>query len=300
MAKNSNGGVALAIGGVLLLGVAAAALSGGGSKVAGIPLPGALRKFNAGIAKLVIEGGTYVAPGNLLPRSWVVGSRDGIVRAREAWDSWQNANEQIILSMFLAAGYPLAIAQAAVANAAVESALDHLTIGDNGKSVGLFQLNAERLGRGLTVAQRQDPQINTQRILDALYSGGDENLVAAYKAGAPSSDLAAIFARDIERCKHCGVLPGMDSELHNRASVAAQLYDQTTNQDFEVPEAEPAVEYEDEDLDGDGEWYGNPDEAPDDPEPEPTSVLGRAAQGARMILFPGSYMTEQAVRRLPL
>jgi cell wall-associated NlpC family hydrolase len=50
----------------------------------------------------------------------------------------------------------------AIATARHESGLDPNAIGDNGNSVGLFQLNIKGEGAGMTVAQRQDPTANTK------------------------------------------------------------------------------------------------------------------------------------------
>lgn len=53
---------------------------------------------------------------------------------------------------------------AALANAVGESNLDTMIIGDEGHSVGLFQLNDRGGGAGMSVAARQSAFLNTMRI----------------------------------------------------------------------------------------------------------------------------------------
>lgn len=55
-------------------------------------------------------------------------------------------------------------------------------VGDGGASVGLFQLNDNGLGAGMSVAQRRDPEANIRRAAQAVYGGqgwapwGENNL----------------------------------------------------------------------------------------------------------------------------
>lgn len=56
----------------------------------------------------------------------------------------------------------------AIAVARYESNLNPDAIGDNGNSVGLFQLNAQGEGAGMTVAQREDPATNARIALTQI------------------------------------------------------------------------------------------------------------------------------------
>jgi hypothetical protein len=110
----------------------------------------------------------------------------------------QLAVARLILREFVLAGYPTAIALAAVVNAKAESNLNPLAVGDNGASIGLFQLYERGAGAGMTVEQRQDPATNTRRIIQEVRTYGGP-MMQAYQAGASLADLAGLFARDIER-----------------------------------------------------------------------------------------------------
>jgi hypothetical protein len=107
---------------------------------------------------------------------------------------------RIIAGEFAAAGLGTNAIAAAITNAYAESGLNPTIPGDGGHSIGLFQLNDWGAGHGLTVAFRQDPVNNTRTILkrEVLASRGKTFRDRA-KAGAGVEELAAIFARDIER-----------------------------------------------------------------------------------------------------
>lgn len=77
----------------------------------------------------------------------------------------QRAMAEIIEREFVRAGYPLIVAAAAIVNAYAESGLDPKAVGDSGRSIGLMQLNERGAGRGLTVAQRQDPTTNVRTLI---------------------------------------------------------------------------------------------------------------------------------------
>jgi hypothetical protein len=117
------------------------------------------------------------------------------------------ANARIILSEFTAAGYTPALAAAALVNAQAESGLNHRALaGAVGEdSVGLFQLNASGGGRGMSTAQRQDPVLNTRRIISETVAawnardGGVESLSAAVARGASVAELAGLFGYHVER-----------------------------------------------------------------------------------------------------
>jgi hypothetical protein len=223
MARSGNLLTGLTIIGVF--GVVAYGVSRAYGTDLGLPDLGFLPRFSAPVTRIQFPAapGIISAPGNLKPRSTVLLDLT-TAKPRTSWTQWQKDNEAKILSLFRAAGYSTNVARAAVANAAVESGLDHLAIGDNGNSVGLFQLNIKGGGAGMSVPARQDPDQHIARILEILKGGGDKNIVAADKSGQPVPALAALFARDIERCAECGVKPGRDSELRRRAAVARSLF----------------------------------------------------------------------------
>jgi len=87
-------------------------------------------------------------------------------------------------------------------NAYRESGLNHLAIGDGGNSIGLFQLHIRGGGAGMSKEERQNPRLNTQRIIKEVKEGGGKNLLSADKRGTSIAELAVIFMRDIERPKN--------------------------------------------------------------------------------------------------
>jgi hypothetical protein len=95
----------------------------------------------------------------------------------------QRAMVTLIENEFLAAGLPAEIATAAVVNAFAESSLNPKAIDASGTAVGLFQLADQGAGAGLTVTQRQDPVINTRRIIREVKSSWGKPLLAAYASG---------------------------------------------------------------------------------------------------------------------
>lgn len=121
----------------------------------------------------------------------------------------QQESAKTILRRFILSGYPLGIGLAAVVNAKAESNLDPSAVGDNGASVGLFQLYERGAGAGMALPRgpsgqpdprdpRFNPTQNTNRIIEEVRQYGG-NLSAAHDAGGSVSMLAGIFARDIER-----------------------------------------------------------------------------------------------------
>jgi hypothetical protein len=125
------------------------------------------------------------------------------------------SSAKVIVREFQRAGLPLSLALAAVANADVESGLNPRATGDGGKSVGLFQLHESGGGRGLSVAQRQDPTQNVRRIISEFQAArarttgknlaeggatvGAESLNAALARGATVAELAGLFGFHVER-----------------------------------------------------------------------------------------------------
>ncbi len=84
----------------------------------------------------------------------------------------------------------------AVADMLVESGGNNKAIGDNGHSVGLFQLNDQGEGIGMSVAERQDPTRNAEIALShfAKANSGEDPGVVAYNAERPA-DRSAYVAK---------------------------------------------------------------------------------------------------------
>lgn len=84
----------------------------------------------------------------------------------------------------------------AVADMLVESGGNNKAIGDNGHSVGLFQLNDQGEGAGMSVAERQDPTRNAEIALShfAKANSGEDPGVVAYNAERPA-DRSAYVAK---------------------------------------------------------------------------------------------------------
>jgi len=149
-------------------------------------------------------------------------------------------NTKIIIDEFIAAGFPFSLALAAVVNAAAESALNEMALaGAPGEdSVGLFQLNACCGGKGMSTAQRQDPVLNTRRIISELKaainntSGYDkslgrtvpvESISSALRRHATVAELAGLFGFHVERPK------ALTASLTTRATLARQMFPTMAN-----------------------------------------------------------------------
>jgi hypothetical protein len=132
----------------------------------------------------------------------------------------------IIESEFQSAGLPAEIAAAAMINAYHESRLNPLAkAGAAGEdSVGLFQLNARGAGHGMATAARQDPVLNTQRIIEVVKGSQGRALLAAHAAGERSvAQFSRLFAQHVERCAACGYQSG-SGELDRRAATSRQWF----------------------------------------------------------------------------
>lgn len=174
----------------------------------------------AGIAAAAATGWWYLtAPG----RSVGTGVADlaamltGTIRLSEA----QRAMVELISDQFNQGGFGW-LGPAAVANAYAESRLDPMAAGDNGASIGLFQLHERGAGAGLTVEQRQNPVVNCARILEVV-RGPQGTAVRAARGTATNAELASLFAHYIERCSACGYQDG-DSQLRYRADLVSKLF----------------------------------------------------------------------------
>jgi hypothetical protein len=145
-----------------------------------------------------------------------------------ARDADKRANAQIILDEFMVAGLPAGVALAAIVNAEAESGLNPLAAGDNGHSVGLFQIN-DIGGKVKYDFDRTDPNANTRWIIkeyDRLdtKTGKIGNYTATrsldqmFKDGVNVADMAAEFAAIVER-------PGnIEGEKYHRRGIARSLF----------------------------------------------------------------------------
>lgn len=104
----------------------------------------------------------------------------------------------LILGRVQAAGWSPVVAAAAVANAYRESRLNPLASGDHGHSRGLFQLNDNGgAGVGMSVADRQNPEKNIDRILREMKASKAFSAVAGTSLSIP--DVAKAFCVYVER-----------------------------------------------------------------------------------------------------
>jgi hypothetical protein len=120
----------------------------------------------------------------------------------------QREMAQIIEREFLRAGLSPEIVAGAIVNARYESSLNPRAVGDGGKSVGLFQLHESGGGAGMTVDERMDPVLNSQRMIEQVEKAGwgylnqdkGDGLFNLEDAGETRvSEYAARFCRDVER-----------------------------------------------------------------------------------------------------
>ena len=121
----------------------------------------------------------------------------------------KRANAQIILDEFMVAGFPAGLALAAIVNAEAESGLNPAASGDNGHSLGLFQIND--IGGKVTYDfDRLDPRENVRWIIREYArldkkSGKIGNYTTARSLdqyltdGVHVADMAAEFAAIVER-----------------------------------------------------------------------------------------------------
>jgi hypothetical protein len=134
----------------------------------------------------------------------------------------QRSMARIIEQEFLAAGFNDVMVAAAIVNAKAESNLDPRAAGDSGQSIGLFQLYSKGAGAGMSVAQREDPVLNTRRIIQEVKSNYGKRLrpYAEAASGSPTSvaEATALFTEDIERPAN-GVLKGAE-----RATKALAMF----------------------------------------------------------------------------
>lgn len=156
-------------------------------------------------AKVAIAIGAGLGVFLLTRSAFGMGSSEPIAdKLSEKWKKKMNASRLAIVAIieeeFRNAGLGERVIGAAIANAWVESGLNPNAIGDNGASVGLFQLHKRGAGTGLSVEFRKDPRNNTKTILEReVLAKRGNTLRTREKEGAGVGELAAIFSRDIER-----------------------------------------------------------------------------------------------------
>lgn len=92
---------------------------------------------------------------------------------------------------------PKKIGAAAIVNALAESNLKPELVGDNGNSVGLFQLNSLGLGKGLSVDQRSNPNLNVTIV--AIQVLKNNKLLRLEKSGLEIPELTSVFTQEIMR-----------------------------------------------------------------------------------------------------
>lgn len=177
---------------------------------------GALVKLGAATAVVGVAA-TWAFPGSS-PYTLAVDALSlltGSIPLTEA----QLANVRIIADEFTRAGlgrWQLA----AVVNAYAESRLNERArfISPTEDSVGLFQLNSAGAGAGMSVEDREDPRLNTRRIIEEARRRG-----IASTFPRTEGDAVAWFAREVERCSACGHQDG-DAQLFTRQGYADRLF----------------------------------------------------------------------------
>jgi len=164
-----------------------------------------------GIAQIVSDLKTVIPEGGLI--SDVIklpGDRELSSRQKEMVD--------IIEDEFTAANYTRPVIIAAVVNAYAESGFNpnaHNTSGED--SAGLFQLNLNGAGRGMTDAARMDPYTNVRTILDRE-SGPLRVIQANADGGVAVEELVAEFTKTVERPKD------REGAAANRKALYRQMF----------------------------------------------------------------------------
>ena len=107
---------------------------------------------------------------------------------------------ETVEAQLILAGLSARMARAATINAYAESKLNPIAIGDNGRSVGIFQLSSSGLGRNMTVGQRMDVKLSTAKIARTVLK--DSVLMAMQRECAPLEDMVKAFTIRVERPKN--------------------------------------------------------------------------------------------------
>lgn len=107
---------------------------------------------------------------------------------------------ETVEAQLILAGLSSRMARAATINAYAESKLNPIAIGDNGRSVGIFQLSSSGLGRNMTVAQRMDVKLSTAKIAKTVLK--DSVLMDMQRECATLEDMVKAFTIRVERPKN--------------------------------------------------------------------------------------------------
>lgn len=164
------------------------------------------RPSNAEKKGLYREGLTYTLFPALVQPQTPSAELGGVIAAGMTGvkDS-QRAMAALIEERLSDAGLPPEIIVGAITNALAESGLNPKAQAaeDNGTtSVGLFQLNDGKraAGAGMTIADRQDPKKNIDRMLQVYRGGSGKPLEEAYAAGERDAGIfAALWCIHLER-----------------------------------------------------------------------------------------------------
>jgi hypothetical protein len=131
----------------------------------------------------------------------------------------QKEMADLILREFRSAGFGAAVGMAAVANAYAESGLNPLAksgfVGED--SVGLFQLNVKGVGAGMSTAERQDPLLNTRKMIDAA-KRSSQFMSVANNPSATLADVVTAFCTYVERPANAA------AESAKRVGIAQRIF----------------------------------------------------------------------------
>ena len=101
-------------------------------------------------------------------------------------------------------------------NAVAESGLNPLAIGDNGKSIGIFQLHSNGLGHKISADLRKNANINSNIIAVQIIK--NNKLLKTEQSGGKISELTKIITKDIMRPKN------VEQRMKERAKLAKQIF----------------------------------------------------------------------------
>jgi hypothetical protein len=124
------------------------------------------------------------APGPVGQVNPNVGATPGV----EGAEKWRAMAEEYGRAYGVPADYILALIK-------TESNGNPQAIGDNGHSVGLFQLHDQGVGHGLSVEQRMDPRVQFEKMMPRIKAAYDSGRAQ----GLDGAQLAIHIAREAER-----------------------------------------------------------------------------------------------------
>lgn len=154
--------------------------------------------------------------------------------------TWAN----YILNRLQGLGWSLEASAAAVVNAYRESVLDPKKVSGGGHGVGLFQLDDTGAGKGMSVADRQDPAKSVDKISSEMSKAKKFATLAKTSSSVP--DLAAAFCRYVERPHD------KDGESEAASNLAEALFTEVYVEDAPAPQEAAIVPAEPEPLSG---WF---------------------------------------------